>query len=77
MNKRQRPEVHPEADADLDRQYEWLQNHYCSPSTLHKFLDAVEAAKAKIGDNPKMWSRVRGSRNIHKVQIKKFRMTVI
>ncbi|HEV3271427.1 MAG TPA: type II toxin-antitoxin system RelE/ParE family toxin [Candidatus Methylacidiphilales bacterium] len=74
-NKRQKPEIHPAADADIDRQYEWLQNHYCSAETLHKFLDAIEEAKAKIGDNPETWSKVSGSNKVRKVQIKSFRMT--
>ena len=76
FNKRPKPEVHPEADVDIDRQYEWLRDHSCSPETLHKFLDAIEEAKAKIGDNPETWSRVPGSNKGRKVQIKAFRMTV-
>jgi hypothetical protein len=75
-NKRQKPEVHPAADADIDRQYEWLRDHDCSPETLHKFLDAIEEAKTKIGDNPETWSKVSASTKVRKVQIKSFRMTV-
>ena len=74
-NKRLKPEVHPAADADIDRQYEWLRERYCSPETLSKFLDAIEEAKAKIGNNPATWSKVSGSNKIRRVQIKSFRMT--
>ena len=73
--KKQKPEVHPAADADIDRQYEWLRDQHSSPSTLHKLLDAIEEAKAKIGNNPETWSKVSGSNKIRKVQIKQFRMT--
>jgi hypothetical protein len=73
--KRQKSEVHPAADADIDRQYEWLRDHYCSPETLHKFLDAIEEVKAKIGHNPATWSKVSKSSKVRKVQIKKFRIT--
>jgi len=70
-----KPEIHPAADEDIDRQYEWLRHHYCSPETLHKFLDAIEEAKVKIGSNPETWSKVAGSNKVRKVQIKSFRMT--
>ena len=73
--KKQPPDIHPAADADIDHQYERLRDHYCSPATLHKFLDAIEEAKAKIGDNPETWSKVSGSNKVRKVQIKTFRMT--
>jgi plasmid stabilization system protein ParE len=76
FDKRQKTEVHPAADADIDRQYQWHRDHDCSPSTLHKFLDAIEEAKAKIGNNPETWSKVSGSSKVRKVQIKSFRMTV-
>jgi hypothetical protein len=75
-NERQKAEVHPAADSDIDRQYEWLRDHSCSTSTLHKFLDAIEEAKAKIGNNPETWSKIAGSNKVRKVQIKSFRMTV-
>lgn len=72
----QKPEVHPAADADIDRQYLWLRDHDCSEQTLHKFLDAIEEAKRKIGNNPETWSMISGSSKVRKVQIKDFRMTV-
>lgn len=74
-NKRQKPEVHPAADADIDQQYKWLRDHFCSPSTLHKFLDAIEEAKTKIGNHPETWSKVSGSNKVRKVQMRSFRMT--
>jgi hypothetical protein len=73
--KGRKPEIHPAADADIDRHYNWLRDHFCTPVTLHKFLDAVEEAKAKICDNAATWSRASGSKKVRKVQIKSFRMT--
>lgn len=73
---RQKPAVHPAADGDVDRQYDWLRDHHSSPETLDKFLDAIEEAKAKIGDNPETWSKVSGSKKVRQLQIKSFRMTV-
>jgi hypothetical protein len=61
---------------DIDRQFDWLRDHDCSPMTLDKFLDAVEEAKRKIGDNPETWSKVSVRSRVRKVQIKSFRMTV-
>ena len=75
-HEKRKPKIHPVADADLDRQYARLRDHYCSPETLHKFLDAIEEAKAKIAYNPETWSMVSGSNKIRKVQIKSFRLTV-
>jgi len=74
--KKQKPEVHPAADTDIDHQFHWLRKNDCGPETLHKLLDAIEEAKSKIGDNPETWSTVPGSPKIRKVQIKRFRMTV-
>jgi hypothetical protein len=73
--KKLKPAVHPLAIDDIDRQVEWLENHFCSPETVDKFLDAIEKAKAKIRDNPETWCKVPGSPRIRRVQINSFRMT--
>jgi plasmid stabilization system protein ParE len=75
IHKKKKFEVHPAADADIDRQYEWLRHHHCGTKTLHEFLDSIEEAKTKIANNPEMWSRVYGSNKVRKVQIRRFRMT--
>jgi ParE toxin of type II toxin-antitoxin system, parDE len=74
MNTKSEPDIHPAADADIDRQFETLHKNYCSSSTLNKFLDAIGEAKRKIRDNPETWSKVSGSKRVRKVQIKDFRM---
>jgi hypothetical protein len=76
INKKQKPEIHPAADADIDHLFEWLKVKGCSGETLVKFLDAVEEAKAKIKDNPETWSKVSGSIKVRKVQVRSFRITV-
>jgi len=68
------PDIHPEARADVRRQFQNLVDAHCGDVTLRKFVTALRTAKAKIQNNPTTWSKAPGSKTVRKVQILDFRM---
>ena len=70
------PKIHPQAQADYWRQFEYLRKAHVGSVTLRKYFAAIREAKRKITKNPGTWSFIPGSKRVRRVQVRDFRMQV-
>jgi hypothetical protein len=64
------------AQADLQKQFAYLQQSHASDETLEELVSEIDEALVKINRNPLTWSFAPGSQRVRRVQLLKFRMQV-
>jgi hypothetical protein len=69
-------QFHPAAKLDLQRHVKYLEQAGVREGKLREFSAAVQAALAKIEENPTTWSFAAGSKRVRRVQILQFRLQV-
>jgi plasmid stabilization system protein ParE len=71
-----KPRIHPQAQRDQRRHFEYLRKAEVGSATLQKYFHAIRDAAQKIADNPETWSFAPGSERVRRVQVPAFRMQV-